>query len=93
MSSIAQSEKGRGRKIDDRRQRTKQGDGWMNRRVGWDKGPFSDLRFHSTFDIIEAVEGGRFPERVMMTFHCYSHLINTQENLTLTARSIGQSTH
>jgi len=30
---------------------------------------FGDLRFHSTFDIIEAVEGGRFPERVMMTFH------------------------
>jgi hypothetical protein len=26
-------------------------------------------RYHSTFDIIEAVEGGRFPERVMMTFH------------------------
>jgi len=30
---------------------------------------FKDLRFRSTFDIIEAVEGGRFPERVMMTFH------------------------
>ena len=46
--------------MDDERQRTevrKQGKG------------FGDLRFHSTFDIIEAVEGGRFPERVMMTFH------------------------
>ena len=34
-----------------------------------DGGPKSRPRFHSTFDIIEAVEGGRFPERVMMTFH------------------------
>ncbi len=30
---------------------------------------FGDLRFHSTFDIIEGVEEGVFPERVMMTFH------------------------
>ena len=37
--------------------------------AGWKKTGFKDLRFHSTFDIIEAVEGGRFPERVMMTFH------------------------
>ena len=36
---------------------------------GMDGGPKSWPRFHSTFDIIEAVEGGRFPERVMMTFH------------------------
>ena len=34
-----------------------------------DGGPKSRPRFHSTFDIIEAVEGGRFPEGVMMTFH------------------------
>jgi hypothetical protein len=27
------------------------------------------LNFHSTFDIIKAVEEGKFPEKVMMTFH------------------------
>ena len=26
-------------------------------------------RFHSTFDIIHAVEAGRFPDKVMMTVH------------------------
>jgi hypothetical protein len=30
---------------------------------------FNALQFHSTFEIIEAVEAGRFPDKVMMTVH------------------------
>jgi len=30
---------------------------------------FGHVKFRSTFDIIEAANAGRFPERVMMTFH------------------------
>jgi len=30
---------------------------------------FSDFNFHSTFDIIEAVESGNFPDKAMITIH------------------------
>jgi len=30
---------------------------------------FGNLRFHSTFDIIEAANAGKLPEQMMMTFH------------------------
>ncbi len=30
---------------------------------------FENLRFHSTFDIIRAVEGGDLPDRIMITIH------------------------
>jgi hypothetical protein len=33
------------------------------------KSVFNGLQFHSTFEIIEAVDAGTFPDRVMMTVH------------------------
>jgi hypothetical protein len=35
--------------------------------VGEKKGKWP--RFHSTFDVIAAIEAGRFPDKVMMTVH------------------------
>ena len=44
-------------------------DGWMNRMAGAEKTGFGDLRFHSTFDIIEAADKGLLPDKIMLNVH------------------------
>jgi len=43
--------------------------GRMNSMNGWLDGKNEWPRFHSTFEIIAAIEAGRFPEKAMMTVH------------------------
>ena len=53
-----------GQRADDRGRVTEDG----GQKTGKGKG-FGNLRFRSTFDIIEAVEAGRFPDKVMINAH------------------------
>ena len=41
----------------------------INRLVGMQKTVFSDLKFHSTFDIIEAAAKGLLPDKIMLNIH------------------------
>jgi len=64
-ASIAQRRKGEEKRRDD----LDDAFGGMNSMNGWLDGKNEWPRFHSTFEIIAAIEAGRFPEKAMMTVH------------------------